>query len=89
MVLPAMPKSQTRAFAFPRRGCARVSASTCPSKAEGAGKAGRSLHPQSGVRKMEAHTSIVTTGFNRVIPAFPARVVLTDSFVLSPVSMTF
>ena len=50
---------------------------------EGAGKAGCLLHPQPGVRKMKAHQHSHHR-FNRVIPAFPARVVLTVSFVLSP-----
>ena len=50
---------------------------------EGAGKAGCLLHPQPGVRKMKAHQPSHHR-FNRVIPAFPARVVLTVSFVLSP-----
>jgi hypothetical protein len=56
-------------------------------KTEGAGKAGCWSHPQPGVRKMKAHQPS-RHRFNRVIPAFPARVVLTVSFVLSPVSMT-
>jgi hypothetical protein len=34
----------------------------CPSSYEGAGKAGRWLHPQPRVRKIK-HTSVVTTGF--------------------------
>jgi hypothetical protein len=55
---------------------------------EGAGKAGCPLHPQPGVRKMKAHQHSHHR-FNRISPAFPARVVLTVSFVLSPVSMTF
>jgi hypothetical protein len=56
-------------------------------KTEGAGKAGCWSHPQPGVRKMKAHQPS-RHRFNRVIPALPARVVLTVSFVLSPVSMT-
>ena len=45
------------------------------------------LHPQPGVRKMKAHQHSHHR-FNRISPAFPARVDLTGSFVLSPVSVT-
>ena len=55
-----------------------------PSK-EGAGKAGCPLHPQPGVRKMRAHQQSHHR-FNRISPAFPARMVLTVSFVISSVS---
>jgi hypothetical protein len=52
---------------------------------EGAGNAGRSLHPQPRVRNETKHTSVVTTGsdgFNRHSP----RNGFTVSFVLSPVT---
>jgi len=55
---------------------------------EGAGKAGCPLHPQPSARKMKAHQHSHHR-FNRISPAFPARVVLTVSFVLSPVTWPF
>ena len=69
---------------LPRRDYARVAA-TIPRKTEGAGKAGCPLHPQPGVRKMRAHQHSHHR-FNRISPAFPARMVLTVSFVISSVS---
>jgi hypothetical protein len=52
-------------------------------KIEGAGNAGRWMHPQPRVRVKKAH-ELVTTG-TAIIPAFPARMVLTAYFALSPV----
>src|SRR5262249_17087709 len=46
-----------------------------PQNTEGAGKAGCPSHPQPGVRKMKAHQHSHHR-FNRIVPAFPARVVL-------------
>src|SRR6266404_6928753 len=54
-----------------------------PKKSEGAGNAGRSLHPQPRVRNETKHTSVVTTGsdgFNRHSP----RNGFTAYFALSP-----
>src|SRR5271168_1936279 len=51
---------------------------------EGAGNAGRSLRPQPRVRKIKSTTS-KSPRSHRFHPAFPARLVLTGSFVLSPV----
>jgi hypothetical protein len=50
---------------------------------EGAGNAGRSMHPQPRVQNRKAH-ELVTTGSPKSPPAFPARMVLTVSFVLAP-----
>src|SRR6266516_3612287 len=64
-----------------------------PKKTEGAGNAGRSLHPQSRVRNKIKHTSVVTTGsdgFNRHSPrnGFNGflRALLGDHAVLPPSS---
>src|SRR5258708_32942495 len=57
-----------------------------PSKTEGAGNAGRSMHPQPRVRNKIKHTSVVTTG-PPDSPGIPRAMVLTVSFVLSPVTM--
>ena len=65
------------------RGAFRPSfASTCrPLRKKGAGKAGRRLAP--GIRALQKmHTGWITGDAGR--PAFPARMVLTVSFVLSP-----
>ena len=54
------------------------------SQSEGVGNAGCPMHPQPRVRKGRKHTSVVTT-VHRNHPAFPHAMVLTASFVLSPV----
>src|SRR6266702_3072191 len=59
-----------------------------PKKVEGAGNAGRSLHPQPRVRNKTKHTSIVTT-VTPESPGIPRAMVLTVSFVLSSVTMLF
>jgi hypothetical protein len=54
-------------------------------KSEGAGNAGRSMHPQSGGQKrVEGRTSVVTTRLPEQ-PSIPRAMVLTGYFVLSPV----
>src|SRR6202158_3260935 len=58
--------------------------SPLPLTSEGVGNAGCPLHPQPRVRKCSKHTSVVTTGPPEH-PAFPHAMVLTASFVLSPV----
>ena len=78
----------TRAQAFPRRGARPSFAKQSPSKHEGAGKAGCPVHPQPGVRKLKAHQHSHHR-FNRISPAFPARMVLTVSFALSPETWLF
>ena len=55
---------------------------------EGAGKAGRTMHPQPRVRNETKHTSIVTTG-SPERPGLPCAMVLTVSFALSPVTGLF
>jgi hypothetical protein len=63
----------------------------CPScastlrPAEGVGNAGCPPHPQPRVQNKTKHTSIVTARSSRIHPAFPHAMVLTVSFVLSPV----
>jgi hypothetical protein len=52
--------------------------------AEGAGNAGRSLRPQPRVQKIKSTTSKFTT-VTPVSPGIPRAMVLTGSFVLSPV----
>jgi hypothetical protein len=60
-------------------------ASTCPSKTEGAGKAGRQSHPQPRVQN-ERRTRAWSPQVQPVRPGFPRTMVLTVSFVLSPVT---
>src|SRR6267142_2542574 len=55
-------------------------------KTEGAGKAGCRLHPWVPCNKKHGGR---TTGSTGITPAFPARMVLTVSFVLSPVTGLF
>src|SRR5205814_8299346 len=52
-------------------------------KREGAGNAGCAMHPQSRVQNKKAH-EVVTTGSPEQ-PGIPRAMVLTVSFVLSPV----
>jgi hypothetical protein len=52
-------------------------------KAEGAGNAECFAHPQPCVRRIKAHKSSHHR-FAETTPAFPARMVLTVSFVVSP-----
>ncbi len=54
-----------------------------PKETEGAGNAGRSLHPQPRVRNETKHTSIVTTGSDGSLRHSP-RNGFTAYFVLSP-----
>jgi hypothetical protein len=64
--------------------CARVLPGTsCPLESEGAGNAGRPLRPQPRVQNKK-HTSVVTT-VTPGSPGIPRAMVLTVSFVLSPV----
>jgi hypothetical protein len=55
---------------------------------EGAGNAGRTMRPQPRVRNKTKHTSIVTT-VTPEQPGIPRAMVLTVSFVLSPVTNSF
>src|SRR5271169_5696079 len=77
-----------RHFAHLRDPAARNRPSGCqnvgPRKTEGTGKAGRMMHPQSRVGNENNHTSVVTTG-SPERPGLPCAMVLTVSFVLSPV----
>src|ERR1035438_9560322 len=52
------------------------------------GKPGARLHPQPRMQNKNKHTSIVTTG-SPEIPGLPCAMVLTVSFVLSPVTGLF
>src|SRR5258706_15930648 len=73
------------ATAIPRRHAPEFWIVHPPRKTEGAGNAGRSLHPQPRVRNETKHTSVVTTGsdgFNRHSP----RNGFTAYFALSPVT---
>jgi hypothetical protein len=54
-------------------------------QSEGAGNAGRTARPQPCVQNEKAHKQSHRR-FARYVPAFPARMVLTVSFVLSLVS---
>jgi hypothetical protein len=70
-------------FAISRRDASESCKNRSPKETEGAGNAGRSLHPQPRVRNETKHTSIVTTGsdgFNRHSP----RNGFTAYFALSP-----
>src|SRR6202795_4067234 len=51
---------RTRAFTFPRRDAPEVLHENCPSRNEGAGNTGCTLHPRSRVQKCttKTHTSI-------------------------------
>jgi hypothetical protein len=72
-------------FAISRRDASESCKNRSPKETEGAGNAGRSLHPQPRVRNETKHTSIVTTGsdgFNRHSP----RNGFTAYFALSPVT---
>ena len=55
----------------------------CPSQIEGAGKAGRPMHPRPRVR-IEKHASQVHHRFTGITSGFPCAMVLTVSFVVSP-----
>ena len=76
------------ASAFSRRDFARVVAAITSPRKEGAGYAGRQPHPQPCVRRQEAHKQSHHR-FSTVSPAFPARVVLTACFALSPETWLF
>ena len=68
--------------------CVRVLPSTCSRlRSEGAGKAGRRMHPQPRVRGMEAH-ECSHHRFTADVPAFPARW-FTAYSELSPVTGWF
>jgi hypothetical protein len=66
---------------------ARFALKSCSLKSEGAGNAGRPLRPQPRVQNKK-HTSIVTT-VTPESPGIPCAMVLTVSFVLSPVTGLF
>src|SRR5437660_3418441 len=55
-----------------------------PRKIEGAGKAGRLLHPQRCVQNKNKHTSVITTGSDGTTRPSP-RNGFTAYFVISPV----
>src|SRR3954454_17993528 len=72
-------------FHIPAARCARVAYEV--SAQEGTGNAGRSMRPQPRVQNRK-HTSIVTA-VTPVTPGIPCAMVLTVSFVLSPVTGLF
>ena len=73
------------AFRILATACVRVLSSTCSLlRSEGAGKAGRRMHPQPRVRAMEAH-ECSHHRFTANVPAFPARW-FTAYSALSPVN---
>jgi len=59
-----------------------------PLQSEGAGNAARSLRPQPRMQNKNEHTSVVTT-VTPETPGIPRAMVLTVSFVLSPVTGLF
>jgi hypothetical protein len=73
------------ASTFPRRFRARAVTKPSPKKTKGVGNAGCWLHPQPRVRNEKAHERSHRE-FSQVHPAFPHAMVLTVSFVLSPVT---
>src|SRR5579885_1012982 len=76
------------AFRILATACVRVLPPVCSLRgAEGAGKAGRRMHPQPRVRGMEAH-ECSHHRFTANVPAFPARW-FTAYFELSPVTGLF
>jgi len=78
-----MTKQLRHALAFPRHDLPELCRRSSLQRTEGTGNAGRAMHPQPCVRNEKAHkrSHHRFTGFT---PAFPARMVLTASFVLSP-----
>ena len=76
------PISKTRLRVLAAR-CARVVHESFGPRNEGAGNAGRLMHPQPRVRNKIKHTSIVTT-VTPVSSGIPRAMVLTAYFVLSP-----
>jgi hypothetical protein len=70
-------------FAFSRRDAPEECMIRSPKKTEGAGKAGCSMHPQPRAQRWKAH-ELVTTG-SPSSSGLPCAMVLTVSFVLSPV----
>ena len=70
-------------FSFSRRDAPERMIKPCPSKTEGAGKAGCPMHPQPRAQRWKAH-ELVTTG-SPSSSGLPCAMVLTVSFVLSPV----
>ena len=74
--------------AFPRHDLPELCFSHHPRKEEGAGNAGCTMHPQPRVGN-EKTTRAKSPQVRRNKPAFPARLVLTVSFVLSLVTGLF
>jgi len=68
--------------------CARALHQKCRPETEGAGKAGCPNAPAASRAEWES-TRVSPPQVHRFTPAFPARLVLTACFALSPVSMTF
>ena len=66
---PRNDEESGRTFAFPRRGAPEVCKKSPPK--EGAGNAGRPVHPQPRVQSRK-HTSVVTTS-SPGLPGIPAR----------------
>ena len=67
--------ARRRAFAIPRRDASEFWQELRPEKSEGAGNAGRSMHPQPRVRNKIKHTSVVTT-VTPESPGIPRAMVL-------------
>jgi hypothetical protein len=77
------PDVDRRIFASPRRNHARVLLNNAPRKQRAQGKPDALSAPAASCAKEKAH-EFVTTGLPER-PGFPCTVVLTASFVLSPV----
>jgi hypothetical protein len=73
----------THTFASPRRERRPGDETSWPSNKRGRRECRADVRTRSLVCEMKKHTSIVTTGSPNA-PAFPARLVLTVSFVLAP-----
>ena len=69
--------------AFPRHDLPEF-CQTSPQNSEGAGNAGRPMHPQPRVRVKKARELVTTV--TPESPGIPRAMVLTVSFVLSPVT---
>ena len=80
------PTANRHARSFPAAESARAVHERAPLK-EGAGKAGRRMHPQPRVQVKKAHEQVTTGSPDR--SGLPCAMVLTAYFVLSLVSRAF